>query len=211
MSLQTTYLSNGTWATRRVDISELLNDNNEPQGASKQSAVPPKVKKARPILGMLSQTIIQSPTFQWVLPARLRHKDKQDVVFVGDSFIQIRESVGSGHLEDVVTKTDFDSKILSVKVISVHDEVGLEAQIKQGAASGSQGAQEESDLPPQVLVLALDSKELVFLYATESVDGRVDFTHIRRPLPADVSLPEQYGRHIAVDPRLEFQTLICVQ
>lgn len=200
MSLQTTYLANGTWTTRRVDIRELLNDNNEQQRTSKQGVTTPKTKKPKPIIGMLSRTAIQSPTVKWVLPARLRHKDKQDVVFVGNYFIQIRESVGSGHLEDILVKSDFDTKILSAKVISVEEEVGLEAQIKQGAISGVQEAQGTGDCPPQVLVLALDSKELVFLYATES-DGRVDFVHIRRPLPSDVSLLEQYGRHIAVDPR----------
>lgn len=201
MSLQTTYLANGNWTTRRVDISELLNDNNEQRQASNPSVATPKAKKAQPIIGMLSQTIIQSPTVRWVLPARLRHKDKQDVVFVGDYFIQIRESVGSGHLEDVVIKADFDTKILSAKVINVQDEVGLEAQIKQGATYGVQGEQGENDIPPHVLVLALDSKELVFLFATELADGRVEFVHNRRPLPADVSLLEQYGRHVAVDPR----------
>jgi hypothetical protein len=201
MSLQTTYLANGAWTTRRVDISELLNDNNDPHETSKLSAVTSKTRKPQPVLGMLSQTIIQSPTVQWVLPARLRHKNKRDVVFAGDYCVQIRESVGSGHLEDVVTKADFDTKILSVKVISIHDEIGLEAQIKEGAAHGPQGMHDGCDLPPQILVLALDSKELVFLYATESADGRVEFVHARRPLPADVSLLEQYGRHIAVDPR----------
>ncbi|KAK2758182.1 hypothetical protein FQN54_004026 [Arachnomyces sp. PD_36] len=200
MSLQTTYLANGTWTTRRVDISELLNDTRDPQRVARPN-VALSVKEPPPIIGMLSQTIIQSPIAQWVLPARLRHQDKQDVVFVGDNFIQIRESVGSGHLEDVATKADFDTKIISVGVINLHEEPSLEAQIKQGSGRAAQEPKEDGDLPPQMLVLALNTKELVFVYATESIDGRVDFVHTRRPLPADVSLPEQYGRHIAVDPR----------
>src|SRR5690242_9830543 len=110
MSLQATYLVNGAWATRRVDIGEILARNREAPAALVEPT-----KSRLPIIGVLSRTVIHSPVIQWVLPARIRHPDKNDVVFVGEDYIQIKELVESGHLEDVVTKSDFDAKILAAK------------------------------------------------------------------------------------------------
>lgn len=199
MSLQATYLVNGAWTTRRVDIGEILARNREPP------SVPVKPARWRPpITGLLSRTVIQGPVIQWVLPARIRHPDKNDVVFVGENYIQIKELVESGHLEDIVTKSDFDAKILGAKVISIRHDLALETQMKRGATGEgtiSSGLPVYRALPPQLLVMVLASMELLFLYGTDGPRGRLDFIHTRRPLPADVSSLEEYGRHLAVDPR----------
>ena len=113
MSLQTTVLVNGTWATRTVDIGELLFRNRE------SDSILGRAEKAQtPATGILSRTLAQGPAVQWILPARLRHQDQNDVVFIGDKFIQIKELVPSGHLEEVVTKSDFDSRIIGAKIIN---------------------------------------------------------------------------------------------
>jgi hypothetical protein len=148
--------------------------------------------------------VIQGPVVQWVLSARIRHPDKNDVVFVGENYIQIKELVESGHLEDVVTKSDFDAKILGAKVIGIRHDIALEVQIKQGAtyeSATSPGSLPDQSLPPQLLVMVLSSAELVFLYGADRPVGHLDFVHTRRPLPADVSSLEEYGRHLAVDPK----------
>ena len=199
MSLQATYLVNGAWTTRRIDIGEILARNREAPAASVKPA-----QSQRPMTGLLSRTVIQGPVIQWILPARIRHRDKNDVVFVGDNYIQVKELVESGHLEDVAMKSDFDAKILGAKVIGIGPDVVLEAQMKQGAtyeSTVSCGPPADQSLPPQLLVMVLASRELLFLYGTDDPRGRLDFIHTRRPLPADVSSLEEYGRHLAVDPR----------
>lgn len=156
----------------------------------------PKIN--RPRVGLLSQTVIPSPTVQWVLPARLRNKGHNDVAFVGERCVQIKEVMPGFHLEDVITKSDFDANIMAAKVVSVSTELPWEAQMKLGGGHAT-AAELHDDLPPQIMVLTLTSRELVFLYYSDSEDGH--FVHFRRPLPSHVSYPESFGRHVAVDPR----------
>ena len=161
-----------------------------------QSFMPP-----RPKVGLLSHTVVPSPTIQWVLPAHLRSQRHNDVVFVGDRHLQIREAVSGIHLEDVTTKADFDAQIMAAKVVNVSTELPWEAQMKLGSGNVSTNADPDArdDLPPQILVLSLASRELVFLYYSTSESGR--FIHYRRPLPNDVNLFEQFGRNVSVEPR----------
>ena len=63
----------------------------------------------------------------------------------------------------------------------------------------------QDDLPPQILVLSLASRELVFLYYSSAEGGQ--FIHYRRPLPNDVNLFEKFGRNIAVEPRYVYSML----
>lgn len=147
--------------------------------------------------GLLTQTVIPSPVIRWMMPARLRSKEHNDVVFIGDKRLQIKEVV-NGHLEDVVEKTDFDASIIGAKVINVSALLPLDVQMKTAANAGALGIDFDR-LPPQILLLSLDMKELVFLY--RSIANPSYFVTYHRPLPSDVSLPEKFGRHIAVDPK----------
>ncbi|KAE8147869.1 mono-functional DNA-alkylating methyl methanesulfonate N-term-domain-containing protein [Aspergillus avenaceus] len=155
---------------------------------------------AQPRMGLLSQTLIPSPVIQWIIPARLRSKHQNDVVFVGERSLQIKEAVSGIHLEEVISKSDFGSNIMAAKAISVGTELPWEAQMRLGGSSASAATISESqmELPPQILLLSLASRELVFLYYSMS-SGR--FIHHHRPLPNDVSTFERFGRNIAVEPR----------
>lgn len=152
----------------------------------------------QPKSGLLSQTMIPSPIVQWILPARLRSRHHNDVAFIGERCLQVKEAVSGIHLEDTVVKVDFDANIVTAKVINVDTELPLESQMKLGA-----GATADSDLhdglPPQILLLSLDSRELVFLYYSDLDGGQ--FIHYHRALPADVSSFETFGKNVAVDPR----------
>ncbi|PLB55192.1 hypothetical protein P170DRAFT_346566 [Aspergillus steynii IBT 23096] len=151
-------------------------------------------------VGLLSHTLVPSPIIQWILPARLRGKHQNDVVFVGERSLQIKEAVSGVHLEGVTSKSDFDAYIMAAKVINVSTELPWEAQMKLGASSATTDATSkvENDLPPQILLLSLASKELVFLYYS---NAHGQFIHHHRPLPNDVSTFERFGRNIAVEPR----------
>lgn len=172
-----------------------------------------------PSIGLLSRTAVRSPTVHWILPGRIRHKDKADVIFIGENFVHIKELLPNSqledpnfHLEDVCTKTDFDHKILSAKVIGYHvDDLmsGSDFESRRpkrqvtddGDTEMASVSDERAQLPPQMLVLSMDSNELVFLYASEDDSGNINFIHSRRALPGGVSLLERYGRHMAIDPR----------
>lgn len=206
MTFQPTYLPGGA-SDARVDIGEILARNRDT--GSTDASTHGARRFRDPGTGLLSRTIVQSPNIQWVVPAHIRHPDKNDVVFVGNNFIQIKELVSNGdlrHLDEVITKADFDSNIVGAKAISARPEIGLDDHIRLGAQSQdedlvmTEGSPEQL-LPPHILVLVLSSKELLFTYAAESPRGDLEFTHSRRPLPADVSSLEEYGRHICVDPR----------
>ena len=151
-------------------------------------------------IGLLSHTPVSSPIIQWILPAHLRSKDQNDVVFVGERHLQIKEAVSGVHLEEVTTKNDFDSCIMAAKVINVSTELPWEEEMKLAASNSTLRASSDlrQDLPPQILVLSLASKELVFLYFSNA-SGH--FVYHRRPLPNDVSAFERFGRNIAVEPR----------
>lgn len=151
-------------------------------------------------IGLLSHTLVSSPIIQWILPAHLRSKDQNDVVFVGERHLQIKEAVSGVHLEEVTTKNDFDSCIMAAKVINVSTELPWEEEMKLAASNSTLRASSDlrQDLPPQILVLSLASKELVFLYFSNA-SGQ--FVYHRRPLPNDVSAFERFGRNIAVEPR----------
>lgn len=147
--------------------------------------------------GLLTQPILPSPIINWILPARVRSKEHNDVVFVGERRIQVKEALPSGNLADVFEKNDLNGSPLGAKVINVGTQLPWETQ---GARSArSIGRMEAESLAPQILFLALDSNELLFMYCAA---GKEDpFVTHYRPLPRDVNTSEKYGRHIAVDPK----------
>lgn len=153
--------------------------------------------------GILTQTVLSSPVIQWILPARLRSKKLNDVVFVGHRRLHIKEAANGGYLEDVMEKSDFDGTIISAKVLDIGSPIPWEQKLNHGEpASASNGYMDHHDnLPSQILVLSLDYKELLFLCCPRGpISSKPEFVTYRRPLPVDVSLAERYGKHVAVDP-----------
>lgn len=166
-------------------------------GGSSSDASPPNGSQ-RPldggeIQGILTQTVLSSPVIKWILPARLRSKSHNDVIFVGEKNVQIKEAVQAGYLADVAQKTDFRGPILAAKVLNVTTQLPLESQIQSEAVY---------DGPSQILVLSVDMQELQFLYCSPS--NHNEFITFRRPFPQGPSLGVRFGKHIAVDPKLVF-------
>ncbi|KAL1957451.1 hypothetical protein VTO42DRAFT_6019 [Malbranchea cinnamomea] len=213
MAFPHAYFANGTWGLR-TDISEILARNRNVSTSDHQ-----RRRRRVPGVGLLSRTVVHSPMIQWVVPARIRRQGRNDVVFVGENFIQIKELVSNRdlrYLVEVTTKTDFDAKIIGAKAITVRSETSLEEQMKLNAQGDNRDIEvaagiNEENLPAQILVLVLSSKELLFTYAVESADGRLEFVYSRRPLPADVSSLEEYGRHISVDPKSRAMAISAAQ
>lgn len=172
-----------------------------PEGRLGTSSEDQRPQEINGLLGVFTQTLLPSPVIQWILPARLRNKNHNDVVFVGQRRIQIKEASVGGYLEDVLEKPDFTGSIVGAKVLNVSTHLSWDSQLQTQDPSARHYITPEvlDTLPSQILVLSLDMKQLVFLCCSPSSPN--EFITFRRPLPVDVNLPEKFGKHIAVDPK----------
>ncbi|KAJ6130018.1 hypothetical protein N7512_002798 [Penicillium capsulatum] len=150
----------------------------------------PLTRPPSPARGLFTQTILPSPVIQWILPARLRSNRHNDVVFIGQKRVQIKEAIAGGYLENVNEKVDFPGSILAAKVLSVSTELPWETQLR---------SEDVYDGPSQILILSVDMRELLFLYCSPTAEN--EFVTFARPMPHDVSLQERFGKNIAVDPK----------
>ncbi|KAF2805093.1 uncharacterized protein BDZ99DRAFT_501973 [Mytilinidion resinicola] len=197
-SVATNVFVNGQWETRHVNLDEILeNDRRKTEAAAKSRQQKPP--EPTPTLGLLSRTILRSPIINWIIPARIRHKYFNDVVFIGEDFLHIKEIGSDGHLRHIASKTDFDSRIRAARCFGEPRKPAFNSQLKREANGGLK--EEPSDvIPPQVLVLTLESQRVVFLYARQGAAGCVTFIQSTNPLPF-VSFLENPGKHLAVDPK----------
>lgn len=216
MSVQTRVMEDGRWTTRNLDIHQILARNRE------EATMPHKLPTGPtpPVLGLLTKTVVRSPIIKTIIPARVRHRSKNDVVFVFEHSIEIKEVIGGERIEEdpfsdilfdnAVVKRDFDSSIQAAKVL------GLPREPKPSRFPGrfwdgeykSQSPPEtkpdpfhENEIPPQILVLSLASRLLVFLFAYYDLQEAVHFLSSTWPLPAQIPLIEELGVHLAVDPK----------
>jgi len=155
-------------------------------------------------VGILSRTLSPSPTIRWILPARLRSRYKNDVAFVGETYVQLREFLDNGQLADASAKLNFGTQILAAKVISAKAEVisvldAILGQERDQERYTLRGEPIDDLLPPQILVLSTAANELVYMYAKDVDVTDVRFIFAKRPYLAGVAIPERYGRHLAVD------------
>ncbi|MCJ1282157.1 hypothetical protein MMC26_001480 [Xylographa opegraphella] len=168
------------------------------------------------VSGVLVRTVVPSPLIRWILPARIRHKNKSDVIFVGDSSIEVKEYRGDS-LYEVVTKDDFDATIRAARVIGTppillraEQPSGLDAITKKedtGEASADAMGLDlfaSPEVPPQILVLAMESglkDKLLFLFAFYDPSQRIRFLSYEHPLLYHKRYAQRLGKHVAVDPR----------
>ena len=216
MSLQTNVFENGRWVTRIMDpyhvrALQAHGSHDKDSAASSEEA---------PSLGVLSRTLVRSSVIQQVIPARVRHKTKNDVLFISANFVTIMEALGNYQLKYIAFTDDFNSRIRSARILGdrrepdqgdkynsirrgeetwlkTHDWPVLtdDKQILHGNSTGVQV------LPPHILVLALESRKLIFICGISGISDQVRLLSSERQLPAARSPIEQLGEHIAVDPR----------
>ena len=167
-------------------------------------------QNAYPSVGLLNKTLALSPVIRWALPARIRHKNKDDLVLIGDNFIQIHQIETDGRLTHVATKSDFDCLISSAKIFgdSLDDEHGeFEDDVDHDIKSehhemDSQSSRGTPILPPQCLVMTLQNEHMVFIFACEDSKGSINFNMWSYvPLPGSPSPTKRHGKHLAIDPK----------
>lgn len=220
MSVRTTVLENGRWVTRNVDPYHVRARNTEtpPKEQSRPSINFPET----PSIGILTKTLVRSPVINRIIPARVRHKTKNDVLFISATSVTIKEAKGDYALNEIATKSDFDSTIKSARIIgerrelTTHDcsfsllrrsEYWLDMFANEDDDHIDEGnlrhhaTLERRELPPQILVLALESDRLVFLCAVSGSAEHPELFASHKALPAPTSPLQSLGELIAVDPQ----------
>ena len=215
MSVQTTVLENGRWVVRNVDPYHVRaqNSGTPRKEASRSSINIPEI----PPLGIFTKTLVRSPIISRIIPARIRHKTKNDVLFISANSVAIKEAKGDYTLDHVAIKNDFDSPIKSARImgerrkLTKHDAVYAPLRkiehwqddllTNKNDYYVDEGDPNRRELPPHILVLALESNMLVFLCAVSgrSEDPELLFGH--KPLPAPISPLQSLGELIAIDPK----------
>ncbi len=222
MSLQTNVFENGRWVTRNIDPYQARARNTEPQ-RKEQTASSPVVLTNVPSIGLLTRTLVRSSVIKWIIPAKIRHKTKKDVLFITTDSVQIKEALGDYALKSIAIKDDFDAPIRAARILGDPQELADQDQFahqeRERDCEGASGDNWEyhdnessrkpphcipvhpSDIPPHIAVLALESNKLVFFCAVSHTSDHPQFICCQKELPASPSPLEKLGEHIAVDPK----------
>ena len=200
-------LINNEWVSRPLDVYQIMARNSQTDTEMREPIT--KAAIHAPELGILSKTIFASPMSKFILPANIRHKDSTDIALVGEDSVQLKQICDYGHLRHVATKTDFKGRILAAKVfgdpreVPITKSVGSPLPKKQTMhrERRSMTGDEEYVLPPEVIVLTLTSRILMFLWARNTQTGAVSFSQKSVKLPAANTRLDRFGSFLAIDPK----------
>jgi Mono-functional DNA-alkylating methyl methanesulfonate N-term len=160
-----------------------------------------------PQIGLLYRTLVYSPIMKWIFPARLRSSTYNDIIFVGEEFVHVKQIIPNGEFLHIALKANFSSRIRAAnilgKVVDVEDtsldDVFTPIKDEMDISSGISSIKVT---PPQLLVLAMESGELLFLYLKMDLQSNsFEFVESHKPMPKGESMACQPGRYIAVDQR----------
>ncbi|KAL2671140.1 hypothetical protein Neosp_013714 [[Neocosmospora] mangrovei] len=201
MAFQSSVLRDGEWVTETVNFQDALKASTTPKTNPKPRAEPP-------VCGVLTRTLIESPVVHWVLPVWIRSRSHNDVAFIGDHFVQISELHDDGQVHEVIRKADFGSRIRNALVLGTPPEGGPDgtassviktedADILMQDASKPHEANNRQPLPPQLLVLMLESSDMVFLFVRELPDHTLEFVATKYESPRNLKF---LGYHFISNP-----------
>ena len=214
MSFQTSVFEDGRWVTRRVDPYHLRTRNAQREGEK----IPPLrlMPEEAPSYGCLTWTLVEDSVLKTIVPARIRHKTKNDVLFVHANTLTVKEAFGDYSLKNVIVEQTFDSPIRSLRVLGYPRETEKGDKYNRVMRTCwtpiwptedyetyhvDSEPSRALELPPQIAVLALESKKLVFFCSLNGHSDQPSFTWSQHPLPAATWPNEQIGEQLAVDPK----------
>jgi hypothetical protein len=201
-------LVNGEWVSRPLDVYQIMAGAQQDDTEMREPVVKPAGHPHVPGYGILSRTVLPSPLFKFILPANIRHTDLNDIVLVGEDSIQLDEIHDYGRLRHAAIKSDFSGRILEARVFGDPREVHVNRSVgsalpkrrmtqrSRQSTTGSQGCV----LPPEVVVLTLTNRTLMFLWAQHSATGKSVFQQKTVKLPAGSSRFDRLGQYLAIDP-----------
>ncbi|KAK0735889.1 mono-functional DNA-alkylating methyl methanesulfonate N-term-domain-containing protein [Apiosordaria backusii] len=205
MAFQTNVLRDGEWVTETISVQSILR-------SQQVDAAPQQQVVKAPRCGLLTRTIAESPLTHSILPVRIRSSHHNDVAFIGDHFVQIRELRRDGHLKDIIKKINFGSRIKNACVVGKFDIKTVEGQDATSSQPPIKVEDHHADqfgfsprLPPQMLMLALESGDSVFMFVRPGLDGKPEFVTTRFVSPTQRLAPPTF--HLAVDPSSRYMAL----
>lgn len=197
----------GDWVSRPADVYRII-ARAQQQADTEMREPESKPQNTVPKLGILSRTVFASPFIKFVLSANIRHKRLNDVVFVGEDAVHLKEIQAYGHLRHAATKADFTGRILAARVfgeprkVQVHTEYGKPWNKAAVHAERRSFTTDDADaFPPEIIALTLSSRTLMFLWAHQTKTGSVGFHQKTFRLPAGTSRHDRLGAFLAVDPK----------
>ncbi|KZM22727.1 nucleic acid binding [Ascochyta rabiei] len=202
-------LVDNEWVSRPLDVYQIMARAQQDDTEMLEPAVKPASHPQVPGYGILSRTVLPSPLFKFILPATIRHKDLNDIVLVGEDSIQLVQIHDYGRLRHAATKSDFSGRILTSRVfgdaraVHISGSVGIPLPKAQNMHRGTRSTNRSENhmLPPEVAVLTLSSRTLVFLWAQHSAAGKPVFRQKTVRLPAGSSRFDRLGQYLATDPK----------
>ncbi|KAK4166009.1 mono-functional DNA-alkylating methyl methanesulfonate N-term-domain-containing protein [Cladorrhinum sp. PSN259] len=205
MALQTTVFRDGAWVTETVSLQSIIKAH-APSNQTRPTVA------AAPRCGLLTKTAIESSKVNQILPVKLRSPLHNDVAFIGEHFVQVYQLRRDGRLKEIIRKTDFGCRIRNACVvgppdIKSFDEVQVDALapiIKPDPDLPFPAIQ--SRLPPQLLMVALENGDVVFLFVRSGSDGRLEFVVERFQNPR---ASPKLGFRAAIDPSFHYMVLTC--
>lgn len=205
--IQGLVLVNNEWVSRPLDVYQIMARAQQDDTDMLEPVVRPIVQPQTPGYGILSRTILPSPLFKFILPATLRHRDLNDIMLVGEDSVQLNQILDYGRLRHVATRSDFSGRILTARVfgdpreVRANKIVGSPPSKKQSVQKRRRSTTSGNDcsLPPDVTVLTLTSRTLMFLWAQHSATNKTTFRQKTVRLPAGSSRFDRLGQYLAID------------
>lgn len=194
-----------------MDIRHLLRSPSPESRRSQSVADAASGNVNAPVaLGVLSRTVFRSPIVKWILPGRIRDIIYNDVIFVGEDFIELKEVQLDDRLRHRALRTDFGCGIYAARVLGPRPD---SKAIQDAGDRLIRGIRRPSDeLSPQILLLTLRTSEMVFVTASTDSRGFTTFLTHSHPLPVFPASPlQQPGHLMAVDPNSRAVAIAAVR
>jgi hypothetical protein len=191
----------GAFVPRRITIDQIINSNQDAEPDYRLQGP----RKAIPGVGLLSKTMFKSSMTKWIISARIRGPDLHELLFIGENEVRVKEILPDGDLRRLVSIGNFPSQIRAAAVIGEELELTKDKpliKVENSTAEETPRRLRSSTLPPQILVLTLESSEFRFIVLdTGHPGGAIQFRQTSFPLPIYRSLSKTPGASIAVDPQ----------
>lgn len=210
MAFSTNVFRDGQWVTETVDFGTALKASSEAKGGA-------ELGHERGPLGILSRTIVSSPAVNFILPVCLRAREYNDIAYIGDRSIRIKEQKGDGQQTEVLSYYGFESRIRNAVVLGAPPELAREQDgdanplnnlVKKESLSQVEGMLDtdmdidQQYLPPQILVLMLETGELCFVFI-EKKPPRYEQKLFVKAIATQARVP-YLGYHLAIDPSFRY-------
>jgi hypothetical protein len=190
-------LINGQWQATTLNATEALARANQADLESHLTRLPSDAQ-VPDNLGILSRTVVRSPVVRQILPAKLRGPNLNDIAVVGEHYVHIYNLREDGRMRIVAQKNDLMGNVRSGATVRLRGYVPNDGIKKEDPDAPE--APREGRLPPEILLLALDSGVVMALTMVFSAEGGYEWKTSYMDMNSSRPDPNQFGHGLFVDP-----------